>query len=461
MRKVDSLMFLTKKHLQRRTFLRGAGVTLALPLLDSMLPAQTPLANTAAGAQKTRFMMIFSPHGWSPTFWADGRQPAQFNMTSIPAERNTGLGMIHKPLEAWKNQITLVSGLDATSSMPPPGSSGGDHSRGSATFTGVSPKRTVSADIYGGTSIDQIIAKKYGQDTLLPSLQLAIEDPGASMGACGWGYSCAYSNSISWAGPTKPLPHEINPQVVFERLYGQGHTAEERRAARQASGSVLDVVNKSLARLQKNLPATDRTKVSDYLEAIREVERRLQIAAKVSAEAPSMDIPFGVPDSFDEHVKLHFDILVLAFQGDITRVASLMYARDTSRRSYPESGVQTINHSASHHGEDPKRMEEWARINRYHKQTFAYFLKKLDSVKEGNGTLLDHSLIEWGSNMGNANQHSHVNAGYMLVGGASGRHKAKLNVNAPGPTSNLLLTTLQMMGIDQTSLGDSTGTVSI
>ena len=448
-------MLITKKHIARRTFLRGVGVTLSLPLLDSMFPALTPVAKAAANS-KTRFLTIFSPHGWSPTYWADGRPDLP------PTEgRNVGLGFIHQPLAPWKDKLTIVQGLDATASMPPPGSSGGDHSRASATFSGVPPKKTAGADIYCGTSVDQIVAQKYGQDTLLPSIQLAIEDPGANTGICGWGYSCAYSNSISWASPTKPLPHEINPMVVFEHLFGDGSTAEERIARRQASGSVLDAVTAKISKLQKHLPASDRNRLNEYLEAIREMERRLEIASKRSAEAPSLDVPFGVPESFDEHVKLHFDLTALAFQGDITRVGSLMYARDVSLRSYPESGVNTANHPSSHHGEDPKRKADWAKINQYHMKCFAHFLKKLQDTPDGDGNLFDHSLIVWGSNMGNANQHSHVNVGYLMAGGASGNHKAKLNVKESGPTSNVLLSTLRMMGIEKDSVGDSTGAISL
>jgi len=449
-------MYLSKKYIPRRSFLRGVGVTLALPLLDSMIPAQTPLAKTAA-TPKTRFTAIFSPHGWSPTYWADGRPDI------APTEgRNVGLGFIHQPLAPWRDKLTIVSGLDATSSMPPPGSSGGDHSRASAVFTGATPKKTAGADIYCGASVDQIIAQKFGQDTLLPSIQLAIEDPGANTGICGWGYSCAYSNSISWASPSKPLPHEINPQIVFEHLYGDGSTPEERLARKQASGSILDAVTRKVTRLQKMLPVSDRARLNDYLESVRELERRLQIAAKASNEVPNEEIPFGVPESFDEHVKLHFDLQALAFQGDITRVSSLMYARDVSLRAYPESGVKTPNHPSSHHGEDPKRREDWAKINQYHMKCFAYFLKKLQATPDGDGNLLDHSLIVWGSNMGNANQHSHVNVGYLMAGGASGNHKPKqLNIHETGPTSNILLSTLRLMGIEKDSIGDSTRAVAI
>ena len=241
---------------------------------------------------------------------------------------------------------------------------GGDHDRAAAVFSGAPPKKTTGADIRCGTSIDQMIAQKYGQETLLPSMQLAIEDPAANTGVCGYGYSCAYSNSISWASPNKPLPQEINPMAVFRRMYGDGSSLEERKTRRQADSSILDKVTRKLARFEQDLPAEDRHRLNDYLDSVRELERRLQIAEKVSAESPSMEVPFGVPESFDEHIKLHFDLQVLAFQADITRVTSLMIARDISLRSYPESGVKTANHAASHHGENPQRMEDYAKINR-------------------------------------------------------------------------------------------------
>jgi hypothetical protein len=296
---------------------------------------------------------------------------------------------------------------------------------------------------------------------LLPSLQVGIEDPGSATGVCGWGYSCAYTNSVSWAGPTRPLPHEVNPVVIFERLFGDGATIEERVARKRAGASIVDVVFKKANRLQQDLPARDRTRLSDYLDNVQEVERRMQLAAKSATGAPGMDMPFGPPPSIDEHIKLIWDLQLLAFQSDITRVSALLFCRDESSTSYPESGVLTSNHPASHHGEDPKRREDWAKINRYHQKTFAYFLKKMKETQDGDGNLLDHSLVLWTSNMGNANLHSHTNVGQLLVGGASGAHKAKLNINAEGPTSNFLLTTLHIMGIHQDSIGDSTGPVSI
>lgn len=448
-------MYIKKTHLSRRTVLRGMGVTLALPLLDSMVPAHTALAQTAA-TPAPRFLGVFSSHGWSPTYWNDLRDEIP------PTEgRNVGLGFIHKPLEPFQNQLTICSGLDATSSMPPPGTSGGDHARAAASLTGAPPKKTGGPDIWCGVSVDQVIAQKYGQETLLPSMQVGIEDPGSATGVCGWGYSCAYTNSISWAGPNKPLPHEVNPVVIFERMFGDGATPEERLARKRAGASILDAVTTKVGRLQQDLPSSDRTRLSDYLENVREVERRMQLAAKRTTGAPGMDMPFGPPPSIDEHIKLIWDLQLLAFQADITRVSAMLFCRDESSTSYPESGVMTSNHPASHHGEDPKRREDWAKINRYHMKTFAYFLKKMRETPDGDGNLLDHSLVLWTSNMGNANQHSHVNVGSLLVGGASGGHKAKLNINASGPTSNFLLTTLNVMGIPNKSIGDSTGPVAI
>ena len=449
-------MFVTQKHIPRRTFLRGAGVTLTLPFLESMIPA---LAPAAALPQKTRFAAIFSPHGWCPTYWADGRPVA--GKVENPETRNVGLGFIHQPLAPWRDKVTIVRGLDATAAMPPQGQSGGDHNRACGTFSATPPKRTAGADIRGGTSIDQMIAEKYGQETLLPSMQLGIEDPGANTGVCGWGYSCAYSNSISWAAPNKPLPHEISPMAVFQQMYGDGGDPAERIDRRETDSSVLDRIIRRVGRFEKNLPAVDRNRLDDYLDSIRELERRLQIGAKVSAAAPSLEVPFGVPESFDEHIKLHYDLQVLAFQGDVTRVTSLMYARDLSSRSYPESGVKTPNHAASHHGENPNRMEDWAKIQQYHAKCLAYFLKRLQDTPDGDGNLLDHTLVMWGSNMGNSNQHTHVNVGYLMAGGASGKHKPKLNVSATGSTANLLLTALNIMGVEKDSVGDSTGLVSL
>jgi hypothetical protein len=451
-------MFITKKHIDRRTFLRGAGVTLALPLLDSMLPAQTPLSQTAAApsASKTRFLGIFAPHGWA-------RDPDNKGFW-VPDTVGTGFEMppILTPMTPYRDQMIIFSGWDSTGAMPPPGSSGGDHSRASCSLTGVNPKKTGGSDLYGGVSIDQILAQKYGRDSLLPSLPMGIEDPGSNTGICGWGYSCAYSNSVSWSAPNKPLPQEINPQVVFERLFGDGSSAEERVTRKKENGSILDNITRKVAKLQSDLPTADKARLGSYLEDVREIERRLALAAKASADVPSIDVPFGVPESFDDHIKLMYDLLAVAWQADITRYATLMIARDVSLRSYPESGVDTVNHSCSHHGEDEKRRQDYGKMNRYHLATMGYFAKKLKSIPEGDANLLDNSVLLWTSNMGNGNQHNHNNVAHLILGGASGALKGKgdqhLKAPEPTPAANILLSTLHLFGVDQQSLGDSTGT---
>ena len=448
-------MIITKKHLPRRTILRGAGAAIALPFLDAMAPAATALAQTAAVPQAPRFLGLVAAHGWACTYWHD----ADPELTPTPG-RNVGLGFIHTPLEPFQDQLTIVAGLDGTSSMPPAGQTGGDHARLAAALTGAPPSRT---GIHLGPSVDQLIAQKYGQNDLLPSLQVGIEDPGANTGVCGWGYSCAYTNSISWAGAARPLPHEINPQVVFERLYGDGASAEQRLARKKTNASILDRVMGRISDVNKSLSASDRTRLNEYLENVREVERRVQLSANAVLEAPDIDLSGGPGRAIDEHIRLMWDLQFLAFQGNITRVSALLLVRDESGTSYPESGVNTAHHGSSHHGEDPQRREDYAKINRYHGKLLANFLKKMKETPDGDGNMLDNSLVFWTSNMGNANQHSHVNVGALMVGGAGGRHKTGTvrNVVAQGPTSNLLLSLLHMYDIEADSMGDSTGSVSL
>jgi len=437
-------MFITKKHIPRRTFLRGAGVTLALPLLESMFPALVPSAKAQSTAKAPRFVGIFNPHGWEPGHWA----MKEGALSELP--------FILKPLEPWRDSITVISGLDATSSMPGPGETGGDHSRSAAVFSGVQPKKTVSADIHLGTTIDQIIAQKYGQANVLPSIQVKCEDQ-SSLATCPWGYSCAYVNSVSWSGPTKPLPFEANPQVIFERLFGDGSNAQERAARKQAKASLLDAVTLEVARLNNSLPATDRTRLNEYLEDIREIERRLSNVARSEEASPTAEVPFGIPESFTEHINLLWDLQVLAFRADITRVSTLMYAHDVSMRVYPESGVMSGNHPTSHHGGRPATLEAWAKINRFHVQCLTPFLAKLKSTPDGDGSLLDHTLIFWASNMSDGNLHSHKAVPNMFIGGAMGQHKGGRHIQRTGTTANLLLKTLHMFGIEQESIGDSTG----
>ena len=443
-------MFLTKKHISRRTVLKGAGVTLALPLLEAMVPAATALAQTAA-SPRSRFVGLFVPHGMAPGYW-------------VPDKVGTGFEFPYcfKPLEAYRDHVTILSGLHARSAEPPPGATGADHWVAAAFLCANKPKKTTRADVYAGTTIDQTIAQKIGQDTLLPSLQLAVEDPGANSSNCGEGYSCTYTNTISWSSPTQPLPMELNPQVVFERMFGDGSTGKERAARRMRDRSILDSLTESLSRLRRNSGPSDRARLDQYAEDVREIERRLQLAMKASTVAPTdLTVPVGVPQSFDEHIKLQFDLLALAFQADITRVGTLLFARDLTGRTYPESEAPTLGfHGGSHHGEDPKRIAELAKINQYHVKMLAHLVARLDKTADGDGTLLDHSLVLYGSNMGNPNQHLHYDVPHVLVGGASGKLKGGRHLAYPTravPTGNLLLSMMDTFDIHQDSIGDSTG----
>jgi hypothetical protein len=447
-------MFLTKKHISRRTVLRGAGVALALPLLDSMIPAQTPLAKTAA-VPKTRFTGIFVPHGMAPGYW----------IPEGPVLKPEALKSIMEPLAPYLDQTVILSGMWSKSAEPPPGVTGADHWVAAAYLCGNKPKKTTGADIEDGTTIDQIIAQKIGQDSLLPSLQLAIEDPGANSSNCGEGYSCAYTNSISWSSPNRPLPMELNPQVVFEKLFGdvQAKTPAERAARREQDRSILDAVTRKLARFKQDLGPGDKAKVEDYTDSIREIERRLEIAKKATGTVENSEgivVPAGVPDSFDEHIKLQFDLQAMAFKADITRVSTVLYARDLTGRSYPASGTNTSFHGGSHHAENPDRIKDYSKINRYHVQCLSYFVDKLKNTPDGDGTLLDHSLILYGTNMGDSNQHLHYDVPHILVGGASGKLKGGRHLSFPTKTTttgNLLLSILSMYGIHQDSIGDSNG----
>jgi hypothetical protein len=444
-------MFITKKHIPRRTILRGAGAALALPFLEAMVPARTALAQTAAKG-KPRFVGLFVPHGAGPGYWVPDK------VGPLGAE----LPFIYKSLEPLKDQLVIFSGLHSRSAEPPPGVTGADHWVAAAFMCAEKPKKTAGADVQAGTTIDQIIAMKIGGDSLLPSLQMAVEDPGANSSNCGEGYSCVYTNTISWATPTSPLPMELNPQVVFERMFGDGATAEQRAARRKRDQSILDSLTASLSRLRGNLGASDRARLDDYEENVRAIERRLQIAMKASVVVPeNVKVPVGVPQTFDEHIKLQFDLLALAFEADITRVGSLLFARDLTGRTYPASEAPTSGfHGVSHHGEDPRRILDLAKINKYHVAMVAYLANNLASKKEGDGTLLDHSMILFGSNMGNSNQHVHHDVPHILVGGANGRLKGGRHLAYPSktvPTGNLLLSVLDKFDIHQESLGDSTG----
>lgn len=441
-------MFVTKKSLARRTFLRGVGATLALPLLESMFPAFASLAQ-AQELRPVRFMGVFVPHGAAPGYWEKTSGGTDFEFP-----------FIWKPLEHLREKVVLTSGMWSSSAENPEGVTGADHFVAAAFLAGIKPKKTTGADVEVGTTIDQILAQHMGQGNLLPSLQLAVEDPGSNSTNCGEGYSCVYTNTISWATPTRPLPMEINPQVVFERMFGSGGTAEERALRRAQQRSILDSVTQDLAALKTRVAAPDRIRLDQYFEDVREIERRLQIAMTKSAAVPSISVPYGVPESFDEHIKLQFDLLALAFQADITRVGTLLMARDLTGRVYPEAGTDISFHGGSHHAEDPSRIAQYAILNRYHASMIAYFADKLNSIQEGEGTLLDNSVTLYGSNMGNSNQHLHYDVPMVLVGGAGGRLKGNQHLEFESrtvPTSNMLLSVLDMFGVDQGNIGDSTG----
>ncbi len=439
-------MFLTKKHLARRTFLRGAGVTLALPLLESMVPALTPVRLTAAASAR-RFVGVWHPHGASPGYWSPLQEGKNFEFSFIT-----------KPLEPFRNRVVLISGLDMPEAMATTDEPGGDHARGAVLLSGARPRRNAVSPFLG-TTIDQHIAKKYGQDTILSSLQLGVEDTG-NFGNCNWGYSCAYTNSISWSSPTEPLPTQINPRVVFERLFGDGTSAEERRRDRQRNASVLDAVVDQLGSFKTSLGSGDKARVDTYVDNIRELERRIKIAMDNSVKEPSADIPFGLPESRHLHFRLMYDLMALAFEGDITRSITFMLGRDLSGASFPESGFTGGWHGTSHHGDKPENIANYAKVNRYHVQNLAYFCDKLSKIQDGDGTLLDHVLVYKGSNMGNSHRHAHEKVPVILVGGIDGSFKGNRHLVFPDNTqrtSNMLLSLMHLYGIEMDKIGTSTG----
>jgi len=450
-------MFITKKQIPRRTFLHGAGVTLALPLLEAMVPAATALAQTPA-AGRPRFIGVFYPHGMAPGYW----EPEQ---EGLLAEK---LPYIAETLEKVKDQTNIITGLWSKSAEPPEGTTGSDHWVAAAFLTAIKPKKTAGSDAsVGSPTIDQVIAQKIGQDNLLPSLQLAVEDPNSSSSNCGEGYSCSYTNSISWNTATTPLPMELNPQVVFERLFGSGATPEVRAARMKQSRSILDSLLDELQGLKRNLGNSDQKTINQYTDEVREIERRIQLAAKASSQVPSVEEPSGIPEQFDDHIKLHWDLATLAMKADITRVVTLLGARDLTGKSYPfpkdlfpEGGVSVSFHGGSHHQDDPTQIRNYAKLNKYHLYTTAYLANKLKATPDGDGTLLDHSLILHGTNMGNSNQHQHYDVPHFLIGGLNGKLKGGRHIHFDRKTmtsGNLLVSILDLYGIHQESQGDSTG----
>ena len=444
-------MFIFKKHLSRRTFLRGTGAIVALPFLDAMAPAQTPLRRSAA-APRARLACFYVPHGATMDKWTPRTTGTAFEFTEIL-----------KPLESFREHVNVVSGLAHPYVAGAGGndvSAGANHTRAAAVFlTGAAPERGVQAHV--GVSVDQVAAAHIGQDTPLPSLELSIEE---AVLACEAAFSCAYRNSISWKSPTDPLPMQNNPRLVFEKLFGDGSTTSERRGRRQESRSLLDSVMDQVASLQTDLAAPDRRRLSQYLDDVREVERRIQRAeASVRDDLELPELPPGVPGTFQDHLKLLMDLQVIALQAEITRVSTLMFARELSGAVYPETNIRDPFHNLSHHSNDRGNMDRFAQLNTYHMTKFAYFLERLKAIPDGDGTLLDHSLVLYGSSLSDGNQHNYSPLPIVLAGGASGQLKGGRHLQFPKDTrmSNLLAAMLNTLGVATDRFGDGTGILEI
>ena len=446
------MTFITKKHLSRRTFLRGTGVSLALPLLESMVPARTALAQTAA-APRTRLGCIYIPHGATMDKWT-------------PAAEGTGFAFseILQPLEPFRDRVSVVSNLAHAPVAPWEGEDTGgaeNHVRAAAVFlSGAHPVKKNEAHV--GVTVDQVAARHVGQDTPLPSIELAMEPLNLSCGEAG--FTCAYRNTLSWKSATLPLPMDNNPQLVFERLFGDGATDAERLERRRQSQSLLDSIRGQVPSLEKDLPAGDRRRLREYLDEVREIERRVQhFDSKLSANLDVPEAPVGIPADFEAHLRLMFDLQVLAYKAEITRISTLMLARENSNAVYQASGVREGFHNASHHSNERKNMDQFAVINRYHVQMLTYFLERLRSTPDGDGTLLDHSLVLYGSALSDGNEHNFDPLPVILAGGASGRLRGGRHLRyAPHtPMSNLLLAMLDMVGARVESIGDSTGRLDV
>ncbi len=455
--------FLTDKPLPRRTFVRGMGATFALPFLDAMVPAGKLWRTTAraAGVDRTRLVAIEMVHG------AAGCNDigAKLNLWSPQGlGRDFDLGPTAlKSLEPFRDYLTIVSGTDCRGAEPnAPKEIGGDHFRSSAVYlTQSHPRQTEGSDIFAGTSMDQIYAQRFGQDTPIPSMQLCIENVDQA-GGCAYGYACVYTDSISWSSATEPLPVIRDPRVAFEKLFGLGGSAEEREARRMDRRSILDFVAREMNSLKRTLGPEDRSRMDRYIEDIREVERRIQRVEARNASGEQRELPgapVGVPDSFEEHVKLMFDIQALAFAADITRVFSFKMGRDGSSRVYAESGSEKPFHPASHHGGTERGVKEFFLINKYHVGMLPYFLDRLKSIQEGDQNLLDKTMILYGSPMGDPNVHNHRRCPLLLMGKANGHLAGNLHLKAPDatPMANVMLTALQSLGMsDLKSFGDAT-----
>ena len=442
-------MIITKKALSRRTALKALGVALPLPFLDAMVPALTALEQSAA-KPRLRFQAVYTPNGVIPGQWFPTATGADFEFSPSLM-----------PLEPFRKELLVLSGLDSVPPPPPGERQYNNHADASTRFlTDVTPSRSLRA----GVSIDQLAAKVLSKDTVLPSLELALEsvDSGSS---CDFGRSCVYTGTIAWAGPTQPLPMEHDPSAAFVRLFGDGAGVDNatRRARVQQRGSILDSLLTEVARLRESVAAPDRTKINGYLDSIRDVESRIQKALAYNAEMPSFTRPAGVPEAFADHAKLMFDLQLLAFQGDVTRVGTFMIGREFSGRTYPEIGVPDAHHPISHHQRDPIRMEKCAKINRYHAELFAYYLKRMKETPDGEGTLLDHTAIVYGAGMSEGNGHVPENLPIVLAGGANGALSGGRHIKfAKGtPLANFHLTLLDLLGVPLDKHGNSTGRVSL
>jgi len=438
-------MYITRPSLSRRTFLRGAVAVLALPLLDAMIPALTPLAKAAA-APRTRFGAIYIPNGAI----VDEFFPKAFGT-------NWEFTPILKPLEPFKDQLVVVKNLTRSH----PGSQVGDHAVSVGGYlTGVWPKRTEAEDVFANTTIDQVVAKQIGQDTPLPSLEVATEDFTGYVGACSPGFSCAYLNTIAWSSPTNPLPMEINPRLVFERLFGQAGSAASRATRARTQKSILDSITAESSDLRSTLGSRDRTRVSEYLDNLREIERRIQQAEAHGASEVRVGAPIGVPDSFEDHVGLMYDLVAAAWQADVTRVFTFMLSRELSQRTYNNIGVTEQHHTVSHHGNDPDKIAKNVKINTYHMQLFAKFLDKLRSTEDGDGTLLDHSMIISGGGMGNPNGHLTDPLPVIALGGGMGKGYRHIELPVRTPVGDLWLAVAHKYGNNLKQFGDGEAPIS-
>ena len=449
-------MIITKKYLPRRTFLRGGGAGLALPLLDSMVPALTAQELTAAQPVK-RLGIVYVPNGVYMDNWTPSEQGRDFSLPSTMV-----------PLASFKDQMVVLTGLSNKMGDAWPGEGAGDHARAAGAYlTGVHPKKTEGADLRAGLSMDQIVAKVLGEHTQLSSLELSLESR-ENVGSCDPGYACAYANTLSWSSATTPLPMENNPRVVFERLFGGNESTDPEawRARREEDSSILDAVGDKIAKLQGHLGHRDQLKLEEYLDSIRNAERRIQMAeAQSERELPVIEQPAGVPGTFQEHAKIMFDLQLLAYQADLTRVITFMVGHETSQRAYPEIGVPDAHHPLSHHGGNAEKIEKLIRVNAYHTEMFAYYLDRMKNTVDGDGSLLDNSTLMYCSGMSDGNGHNHHNLPTLIVGGGSGtinggRHIQYARENET-PVTNLFLDMLNTLGMPLETFGDSTGSLDV